>query len=163
VAALKSVLEPAFQGATAASAMLAVKDFILLVCLALGGWQRGAWGPATFVCAEAHTATLGSCGAPKLSLPLPLLLTACHLLPTRPSSPPPPTRIPSTIHTNHHFHHTHKSPLRPLRLPDGGSAGGAHALQGQVPRPAGGSHRRQRAGGWRYGVRWGCVRWGVGV
>ncbi len=37
VAALKAVLEPAFRGATAAAAMLTVKDFILLVCLALGG------------------------------------------------------------------------------------------------------------------------------
>ena len=36
VAALKGVLEPAFRGATAAPAMLTVKDFILLVCLALG-------------------------------------------------------------------------------------------------------------------------------
>lgn len=36
VAALKRVLEPAFRGATAAAAMLTVKDFILLLCLALG-------------------------------------------------------------------------------------------------------------------------------
>lgn len=36
VAALKGVLGPAFSGATAAAAMLTVKDFILLVCLALG-------------------------------------------------------------------------------------------------------------------------------
>ncbi|KAL4430682.1 hypothetical protein ABPG75_005938 [Micractinium tetrahymenae] len=35
VAALKAVLEPAFRGATAAAAMLTVKDFLLLVCLAL--------------------------------------------------------------------------------------------------------------------------------
>ncbi|KAL4432419.1 hypothetical protein ABPG77_001718 [Micractinium sp. CCAP 211/92] len=35
VAALKGVLEPAFRGATAAAAMLTVKDFLLLVCLAL--------------------------------------------------------------------------------------------------------------------------------
>ena len=41
VAALKAVLEPAFQGATAAAAMLTVKDFVLLTCLALGGWGRG--------------------------------------------------------------------------------------------------------------------------
>jgi hypothetical protein len=36
VAALKAALEPAFRGATAAAAMLTVKDFLLLVCLALG-------------------------------------------------------------------------------------------------------------------------------
>ncbi|GAB4817780.1 hypothetical protein N2152v2_004826 [Parachlorella kessleri] len=35
VAVLKGVLEGAFQGATAAAAMLTVKDFMLLVCLAL--------------------------------------------------------------------------------------------------------------------------------
>lgn len=41
VARLKSVLDDAFQGATAAAAMLTVKDFMLLVCLALGGWGEG--------------------------------------------------------------------------------------------------------------------------
>ena len=39
VAALKGVLEPAFRGATAAAAMLTVKDFILLLCLALGAFM----------------------------------------------------------------------------------------------------------------------------
>ncbi len=38
VAALKRVLEPAFSGAAAAAQMLTVKDFLLLSCLALGGW-----------------------------------------------------------------------------------------------------------------------------
>lgn len=41
VAALKAVLEPAFRGATAAAAMLTVKDFLLLVCLALGEHSGG--------------------------------------------------------------------------------------------------------------------------
>ncbi len=36
VGTLKAVLDAAFQGATAAAAMLTVKDFMVLVCLALG-------------------------------------------------------------------------------------------------------------------------------
>ena len=36
VKALKGLLESAFEGATAAAAMLTVKDFMLLLCLALG-------------------------------------------------------------------------------------------------------------------------------
>lgn len=40
VGTLKGVLDAAFQGATAAPAMLTVKDFMLLVCLALGEWHN---------------------------------------------------------------------------------------------------------------------------
>lgn len=45
VASLKAVLEPAFSGASAAAAMLTVKDFLLLVCLALGerAWRHAAY------------------------------------------------------------------------------------------------------------------------
>lgn len=43
VAALKGALEPAFRGATAAPAMLTVKDFLLLACLALGALLSLAW------------------------------------------------------------------------------------------------------------------------
>lgn len=58
MAALKAVLEPAFHGATAAAAMLTVKDFILLVCLALG--ELGGALSAARHAATRHSASLSS-------------------------------------------------------------------------------------------------------
>lgn len=81
MAALKAVLEPAFRGATAAAAMLTVKDFMLLVCLALG--EAGmAGGRACRACSPADMCA-APMGRPKpLSLRCPASALAALLMQT---------------------------------------------------------------------------------
>ena len=96
VAALKALLEPAFQGATAAAAMLTVKDFLLLVCPALGEPRRrewhlavlGRWERAVFYPSRPFVRTLGG----------KLTLCFCVLLPM----PCRPLRVPHSLHPRAH-------------------------------------------------------------
>jgi hypothetical protein len=153
VAALKGVLEPAFRGATAAAAMLTVKDFILLLCLALGA--PSCMMPADMLCcAVLGWAVLGCAGlcwavlgwAGNLTpVYLPdgshscMQLSAClRAQPFCPTCPGPPLPCPGTPSLYH--------PCRPLWVPHCGSEGDADEQSGQVSRAAGGSHSRGSTG-----------------